>query len=67
MTWNEHISKMTLEERAYWSPSYAYIQERSRKWATKKYRFEPWKQADKMAEYMRKFLNSTCTDGGYPR
>lgn len=63
LTWNERINQMTVEERDYWSPSFAYIQERSRKWATKKFKYEPWKQSDAMSEYMRKFLHSPYTEG----
>ena len=51
------IRKMSIEEMAFLSPDYAYVQERSRQYASKRCKCSMWKMQDLMEEYMSKFLS----------
>ena len=62
MTWNERINQMTVEELADFVPTLALVNERARRYASKR---SPLGHVviRLMKKYTRKFLNSPYTEG----
>ena len=62
LTWNERINQMTVEELADFVPTLALVNERARRYASKR---SPLGHVviRLMKKYTRKFLNSPYTEG----